>query len=61
MGSRVLVMAGTKKGAFILESDAARQKWEVKGPFCEGRQTLHMTYDLATGAILAATAIGAVP
>lgn len=56
MGSRVLVMAGTKKGAFILESDASREKWEVKGPFCEGRQTLHMTYDPATGAILAATA-----
>ncbi|HEX2034811.1 MAG TPA: sialidase family protein [Chloroflexota bacterium] len=58
MGSRVLVLAGTKKGAFILESDASRKKWEVKGPFCEGRQTLHVTYDPATEHIFAATAAG---
>jgi photosystem II stability/assembly factor-like uncharacterized protein len=58
MGSRVLVLAGTKKGAFILQSDATRQKWEVKGPFCEGRQTLHVTYDPATESLLAATGAG---
>ena len=52
----MLVLAGTKKGTFILESDAARKKWEVRGPFCEGRQTLHATYDPTTGALLAATA-----
>ena len=56
MGSRVLVLAGTKKGAFILESNATRKKWEVKGPFCEGRQTLDVNYDPATGALLAVTA-----
>ncbi|MGH2354039.1 MAG: WD40/YVTN/BNR-like repeat-containing protein [Chloroflexota bacterium] len=56
MGSRVLVLAGTKKGAFILESDASRKSWDVRGPFCEGRQTLHATYDPATGTLLAATA-----
>ena len=58
MGSRVLVLAGTKKGAFILESDAARRRWEVKGPFCEGRHAMHVTYDPATGSILAATGAG---
>jgi photosystem II stability/assembly factor-like uncharacterized protein len=51
-----VVLAGTKKGAFILESDATRKTWEVKGPFCEGRQTLHVTYDPATASIFAATA-----
>jgi len=56
MGSKVLVLAGTKKGAFILESDASRKKWEVKGPFCQGRQTLHVTFDPATESLLAATA-----
>ncbi len=56
MGSKVLVLAGTKKGAFIVESDATRRKWEVRGPFCEGRHTMHVTHDPATGALLAATA-----
>lgn len=35
MSERVEVLIGTKKGAFILESDAARQQWRVRGPFCE--------------------------
>lgn len=58
MGSKVLVLVGTDKGAFIMESDAARKKWNVKGPFCEGRRTMHMTYDPATKCILAATGAG---
>jgi len=33
--NRVEVLIGTKKGAFILESDAARDDWRVRGPFCE--------------------------
>lgn len=35
MRERVQVLLGTRKGAFILESDAARQQWRVRGPFCE--------------------------
>src|SRR5262245_28785902 len=35
MRAGVEVLLGTKKGAFILESDAARQDWRVRGPFCE--------------------------
>ena len=35
MRGRVQVFLGTRKGAFILESDAARQQWRVRGPFCE--------------------------
>src|SRR6476659_2139665 len=58
MGSRVLVLAGTKKGAFILEGDRTRQHWDVKGPFCDGRQALHMTYDAATASIFAASGAG---
>jgi hypothetical protein len=26
---------GAKKGAFMLESDAKRHDWRVRGPFCE--------------------------
>lgn len=35
MTKKVLVLVGTKKGAFIAESDNARMSWEVRGPFCE--------------------------
>lgn len=35
MSDRVELLVGTKKGAFILESDAARRDWRVRGPFCE--------------------------
>ena len=36
MSRRVQLLVGTRKGAFILESDAdARREWQVRGPFCE--------------------------
>ena len=35
MSERVEILVGTKKGAFILESDATRQQWRVRGPFCD--------------------------
>src|SRR5580700_5946977 len=30
--SRVRVLVGTRKGAFILSSDGKREKWDVSGP-----------------------------
>jgi BNR/Asp-box repeat len=39
-GVRVLV--GTKKGAFILESDARRKHWNVSGPHFGGWEIYHM-------------------
>ena len=30
--SRVRVLVGTKKGAFVLESDGKRSDWKVSGP-----------------------------
>ena len=39
-GVRVLV--GTKKGAFVLTSDAKRVKWDVSGPFFAGWEIYHM-------------------
>ena len=30
--SMVRVLVGTRKGAFILKSDAKRARWEVRGP-----------------------------
>jgi hypothetical protein len=34
--SGVRVLAGTRKGAFILESDGARRNWSIRGPFFGG-------------------------
>ena len=40
--SKVRVLAGTRKGAFILESDGKRDKWEVSGPHFAGWEMYHM-------------------
>jgi len=40
--SRVRVLAGTRKGAFILESDGKRDKWDVSGPHFAGWEIYHM-------------------
>jgi len=41
--SKVRVLAGTKKGAFILTADANRQKWQIDGPFFGGWEIYHLT------------------
>jgi len=51
---RVMVMVGTKKGAFLLESDESRKQWDLRGPFCNGWPILHVGYDAATKSVLAA-------
>lgn len=51
MATRVLVLLGTKKGAFILESDAARRAWSLRGPFCETWPMNHVIADPTSGAI----------
>lgn len=53
MGTRVLVLLGTRKGVFILESDAGRKSWDLRGPFCETWPIQHAIGDPATGTILA--------
>src|SRR2546426_10015390 len=40
--SKVRVLAGTRKGAFILTSDGKRQKWEVSGPDLGGWEIYHI-------------------
>lgn len=40
--SGVRVLVGTKKGAFILTSDAKRQKWDVSGPHFAGWEVYHL-------------------
>jgi hypothetical protein len=52
----VLVLVGTRKGLFILESDEARRDWELRGPYCEGWPIFHAIYDRDSDTILAAAA-----
>src|SRR4051794_26518709 len=40
--SGVRVLVGTKKGAFVLTSDAKRDRWEVSGPHFAGWEIYHV-------------------
>ena len=40
--SGVRVLVGTRKGAFVLTSDATREKWEVAGPHFPGWEIFHI-------------------
>ena len=49
----VRVLIGSKKGAFVLESDSERRDWRVRGPLCEHWPLTHVAADLADGTIYA--------
>ena len=51
----VLVLVGTRKGAFILSSDARRRTWRIDGPHFPGRIVHHFTLDLRDTETLFAT------
>jgi photosystem II stability/assembly factor-like uncharacterized protein len=53
MATKVLILLGTKKGAFVMESDALRRSWRLRGPFCETWPIHHAVADPTTGAIYA--------
>src|SRR5436309_12750401 len=40
--SKVRVLVGTRKGAFVLTSDGTRKDWEVSGPFFAGWEIYHV-------------------
>jgi hypothetical protein len=40
--NNVRVLAGTRKGAFVLTADSKREKWEVKGPYLSGWEIYHI-------------------
>jgi photosystem II stability/assembly factor-like uncharacterized protein len=52
--TKVLILLGTKKGAFIVESDASRRSWALRGPFCETWPLNHVIADPVTGTIYGA-------
>lgn len=43
--SEVVVMVGTRKGAFFCRSDAARERWSVEGPMFKGWEVGNFLYD----------------
>jgi len=40
--SRVRLLVGTRKGAFVLNSDAMREQWEITGPHFPGWEVFHL-------------------
>ena len=54
MATRVLLLVGTAKGAFIAESDGARRDWSLRGPLCEGWPVHDLGVDPAGRTIYAA-------
>ena len=40
--SKVRVLVGTHKGAFVLTSDGKREKWDVSGPHFAGWEIYHL-------------------
>jgi photosystem II stability/assembly factor-like uncharacterized protein len=53
MAKRILILVGTKKGAFTLTSDTDRRSWELRGPFCETWPMNHVVADPDSGTIYA--------
>jgi len=51
-----MVLVGTRKGSFILESDGDRRDWKVRGPYCEGWPIFHAVFDPGSRTIYAAAA-----
>ena len=53
MAARTALLIGTPKGAFILDGDASRRDWQLRGPLCEGWAIHDISVDPESGAILA--------
>ncbi len=56
MASRVLLMVGTRKGAWLLHGDSARRKWRLDGPHFLGHIFNHVVLDPRDGRTLLAAA-----
>ena len=53
---KTVLLVGTRKGCFMLESDADRRDWKLRGPYCEGWPIYHAVHDADSGTIYAAAA-----
>ena len=50
MATEVRLLVGTKKAAFIYQSDAARRSWQLSDPIYTGWSVYHMSADTRDGA-----------
>ena len=41
----IVLMVGTRKGAFLLSADRSRRNWSVSGPHHDGADIFHLAYD----------------
>ena len=48
----VLVLVGTRKGAFLATSDQSRSNWRLSGPFNPGTDVFHLVYDARCGGVI---------
>src|SRR5215211_6373595 len=53
---QTVLLVGTRKGCFVLESDEDRRDWNVRGPYCEAWPIYHAVHDADSGAVYAAAA-----
>lgn len=51
--SPLMILLGTTKGVFIIDGDADRARWSVRGPYCDGWAINHVIGDPETGRIWA--------
>lgn len=51
MTTQVSILLGTKKGAFILDGNASRTDWQLRGPFCETWPIHHLNVDKQSGTL----------
>ena len=54
--ARTVLLIGTRKGLFLLESDGDRREWSTRGPLCESWPVYHAVLDAGSGTIYAAAA-----
>lgn len=51
-----MVSVGTRRGLFVLESSAARDRWALRGPYLKGWQVFHAVVDTRSAPKLHAAA-----
>ena len=51
----VVILAGTRKGLFLLRGEEDRRTWEVEGSFLTGWEVFHAMLDPRDGTLYAAT------
>jgi|ERR1041384_684950 hypothetical protein len=45
MTDKIILCAGTRKGLFVFESNRARKKWKMRGPYLKGWSVFHAMVD----------------